>query len=98
MNQTVAFWMVAIVFVMVSGCLYGFFIGRKGYSEKGATYLSLGCGVMVFNLFPFIVDSGGFSTRSGQPIGLSDSVFITGLIFVMCVWVCVYHEKKDKGK
>ena len=71
-----------------------FFKEKKGYGEKGATFLSLGCGVMVFNFFPFIIDGGGVSTRSGQPIGLSDSLFITGLVFIVCLWVSVYFEKR----
>ena len=94
MNQTAAFWVTAIVFVVVSGYLYAFLRGKKGCSEKGATYLSLGCGVLVFNVFPFIVEGGGVSTRTGQPIRFADSVFITGLIFILCVWISVYFEKR----
>ena len=94
MKQTAAFGATALVFVIVFGCLYGFFKEKKGYGEKGATFLSLGCGVMVFNFFPFIIDGGGVSTRSGQPIGLSDSLFITGLVFIVCLWVSVYFEKR----
>lgn len=94
MNQTAAFGVTAIVFVTVSGYLYGFFREKKGYCEKGATYLSLGCGVLVFNFFPFVVDGGGVSTRSGQLIRFTDSVFITSLIFILCVWMSVYFEKR----
>ena len=94
MKQTAAFGATALVFVIVFGCLYGFFKEKKGYGEKGATFLSLGCGVMVFNFFHFIIDGGGVSTRSGQPIELSDSLFVTGLVFIVFLWVSVYFEKR----